>query len=262
MGRTFIPKERGKFQNNILEIENPLMTGFYGYSILNPGEEGNKLELDEKYNLIEDGIKRDIYDDWEIGWDNDEYETEVLKEINYLLINKINNAINYMYNIKKFLKSHCCDVLTCPEEYNFEKDRGFFKSRMNGNEYIYVMNRFFKENKDFIDEYLYERFTSREGFMSNYPNNWNEWYENIQNFDYVELGVLMKLILYRFNDINIKMIKESQNDMLYGEEKFEICNNIWYTIDRWIEKKSGEKTKYYKNISGKVVKIRKPECIK
>jgi len=77
-----------------------------------------------------------------------------------------------------YVKSVEFEELTSPREYNFDTDAVNLKITVD----VSAIRKFLKENRDTFAEWLKERYTSRSGFISSYPNDVESWYLDTKNF--------------------------------------------------------------------------------
>ena len=81
-----------------------------------------------------------------------------------------------------------------PRFYNFETDSIEFTFSF-GDEVKDFMEKYAKENKEIWNRYLCEHFTSRDGFYSYVPNNYEEWHEGFVDDDSRCVSVLLGWML-------------------------------------------------------------------
>lgn len=80
------------------------------------------------------------------------------------------------------------DALESPRFYNFETDRIF----------AYIdeesLQRVLKGvSTDRLRQRIRQRFTSRDGFISHYPNDLSDWPETVYDWDHNQIGTLLEL---------------------------------------------------------------------
>jgi len=228
----------------IIEIDNPMHTGFYGCSVLNAGEEGNGLEVfvqegdnDDLDGYIED---HDMY----IEYDYDKYSHEVTKEVNNLFIETINSLINELFDIEDLFINKLSDELISPKYYNFETDRSFIKIEVCRSKFDKFIDMVFKNYWDQLDKTIYDNHTSYDGFISFYTNDIKSWYNKRYDLDCNELKTVFEMLLNVSNgdDINGFNVNGLNEDLFY--ELHDICNEVFYNIGYWYESyKDGETVK-------------------
>ena len=81
-----------------------------------------------------------------------------------------------------------------PRFYNFETDSIEFTFSF-GDEVKDFMEKHAEENRETWDNYLREHFTSRDGFYSYVPNNYEEWHEGFVDDDSRCVSVLLGWML-------------------------------------------------------------------
>lgn len=79
--------------------------------------------------------------------------------------------------------------LTSPREYNFATDRIFMRVPR-----VTVARMWRKTDRKILDRITKERFTSCDGFISGYRNDWREW-GRLSEWDYNQLGTLLLAFL-------------------------------------------------------------------
>ena len=87
--------------------------------------------------------------------------------------------------------------LSSPREYNFSTDRIFAEIDLKEAE------RLFSEiDQTKLDELIKERFTSRSGFHSFYPNTLSKWGADISKWDHNQIGTLIEAHVIQHGDEN------------------------------------------------------------
>ena len=207
---------------NIKEIEilNPLHTGFYGYSILNPSEEGNGIEDSEIYNTLNEfniSEKEDIY----IEYNYKKYQIEVSSQVNDYFINLINEIIYDLFDIEDLLSKKLSEVLVSPKYYNFETDRSFMTVCFNTLKFNQFIDKVYNTYYDELKTYIKDHFTSYDGFMSFYSPDIKEWKAKNYDLDHNELSSIFQVL------INVYDYKDSE-DIL--NDLYEIASEVFYNM--------------------------------
>lgn len=130
----------------------PVFNGFYE-TVFAPDED---LVIESPYT----------YDNY--IFDYDEYKERVAKAAT----NQIENKLAEILNNKGVTIGY--ENIVSPRFYNFETDSINVKYKLT-TEAIKSINTYLKTNKEAFATYIKERYTSRDGFMSFYSNNANEW---------------------------------------------------------------------------------------
>lgn len=99
----------------------------------------------------------------------------------------------YQDYAKEYAESFCAEYLDdgefaameSPREYNFATDRIFVKVPRST-----VAKLWRKTDKATLDRIVKERFTSYDGFISHYRNDWREW-GGLSEWDHNQLGTLL-----------------------------------------------------------------------
>ena len=128
----------------------PLFTGFYGSHWDEPCFDGEE----EHYNLPSDK------DFWEfVDWSA--YHNHIAKglcaEVHCLL--------------SEYVKGIEFERISSPKYYNFENDAIHCEIDIEE----FKIQTYLEDNRDAFADYLKERYTSRDGFISFYSNDVNEW---------------------------------------------------------------------------------------
>lgn len=80
-------------------------------------------------------------------------------------------------------------LMTSPREYNFQTDRLFADMPLA---LAYLMFRESRaESHETLNRLIAERFTSRSGFISHYPNSLTAWDNDLRDWDHNQLGTLL-----------------------------------------------------------------------
>lgn len=172
----------------------PLFSGFYG----------TIWESDESNFCSENDCS---YDDLIV--DNDAYEGDVVLSI-----------CNFVEANCEFIKAIEFEEIVSPREYNFRND--------SANVSIAIKKREFKKylyaNKEALDIYLKERYTSCSGFISSYGNSFEAWKEETNNFTNLDNHYLGSLLDFYFENQNIT------EDGCYANS--EVYIDAYITIDK------------------------------
>lgn len=81
-----------------------------------------------------------------------------------------------------------------PDFYNFETDIITFTLSFSDDIKSWLEN-YAANNRDDFDKYLHKNFTSRDGFYSFTPNNYDDWYNGFVDDDSICVSVLISWIL-------------------------------------------------------------------
>lgn len=80
-------------------------------------------------------------------------------------------------------------IMTSPREYNFTTDRLFATASMAFVKRLWKRSK--ADNHAALRKVIAERFTSRSGFISHYPNRLGDWPTDLADWDYNQLGTLL-----------------------------------------------------------------------
>lgn len=143
----------------------PIFSGFYGNTL---------WEID--YNYIEDFINQDrkelgLYSDYDINdinIDNSAYELDIVK--------------NFCDVLPEFMSDFIISIelqkIISPKKYNFYNDSANVIIDVN----IENIKNFIYSNKEKFIEYLKLKYTSCDGFISHYDNDFTSWEIDTKNF--------------------------------------------------------------------------------
>ena len=130
------------------------------------------------------------------------------------------------------------ESLDSPREYNFYTDRIFCYIPLESVKRLFDISA--KEDHKRLKEVIRERFTSRDGFISFYSNNLEEWVNKpIYQWDHNEIGTLLIAIAPPFDDASW----EFYEDMAYNGgfyQDWEAAVN-WKEFERLVEERRQEK---------------------
>lgn len=186
----------------------PVFPGFYGTIFESDNEE--QYEIDEiNFERSKKGLTDLKLDRFE--FDYEEYQNRIAKDCVSFIEDKL----------KGFVEKIEFQEVVSPKEYNFANDSiniGIHLSNDNKKDIIgYIL-----DHKEAFNDYIGEKYTSYDGFMSFYSNNPNDWIINFN--DWVEceheLGSYLEFILWDQYDLN---------DLMY--EMYESCEKYISTIN-------------------------------
>lgn len=172
----------------------PLFSGFYG----------TIWESDESNFCFENDC---TYDDLIV--DYDDYNKDIILGI-----------CDFVEANCEFIKSVTFENICSPKFYNF--------SNNSANVTIVIKKREFKkylnDNKEALDEYLRERYTSCSGFSSYYSNSFEAWKGETSNFVNLSGHYLGSLLQFYFDNEDITEYDAYEVNEVYIEN--------YITIDR------------------------------
>lgn len=177
--KTFLPVFSG-FYNSIWEFDDDSVL----YNVNETRQEKRLLELEncENFDIDYKGYENEIA----------EKSCEVLKE-----------------KLSDFIESIEFENIYSPKEYNFSNDSINCIIEVKHN----TIKDFIYKNKDAFCKYLKEKYTSYDGFISSYSNEFSEWKIYTSDFNWLDidthtLGAILQFIC---NQLGI------DNDALYSE---------------------------------------------
>lgn len=152
----------------------PIFAGFYN-TIFDESENfvesllNDEQEFREHYNIPEEMPWKYITDNfWECvdyQGGNLEVAQSVLEAIPKVFPDGIIHAVEWQ-------------AMRSPREYNFANDSIDCKITVN----LQALQNYIYENKAAFRGWIRERYTSRDGFISSYPNDFEGWVEDTENF--------------------------------------------------------------------------------
>ena len=193
----------------------PIFTGFYN-TIL------QLQEYDIIYNINEDREENNLS---EINFDHLEID---YKQYEIDICIKMCDVIKEKICI--FVENIIYEKIVSPKEYNFKNDSVdviIIPKTKEIKEYIY-------KNKNAFCEYLKNRYTSYDGFISHYSNNFDNWEIDTNNFTNFNinghaLGSILDFISINedIEEINIFYdVTENISNMEYLENYDKLINDI------------------------------------
>ena len=122
------------------------------------------------------------------------------------------------------------ESMQSPREYNFETDRIFCEiSEENVRKLRSVVS------DPALRQAIKERFTSRSGFISSYPNNLEDW-PPLEQWDHNELGTLLVALLDDDEDWAWKIWERMQDRNVF-DVAFDNCVN-WEVYDGFVKEEA------------------------
>lgn len=119
-----------------------------------------------------------------------------------------------------FIKSVKFENICSPKFYNFSNDSANVTITIKKREF----KKYLSDNKEALDKYLRERYTSRDGFISSYGNSFEAWKEETNNFVNLENHYLGSLLQFYFDNEEITEYDAYESNEVYIDS--------YITIDR------------------------------
>jgi hypothetical protein len=132
-----------------------------------------------------------------------------------------NDYIKEEYEIDLELKF---ESMQSPREYNFETDRIFCHISQEKAQLL-----FDNTSTPALRQAIHDRFTSRSGFISSYPNRLENWPISIEEWDHNQLGTLLVALLSDAEDYDWKIWEDMQDHNVY-DTAFDKCVD-WVRYD-------------------------------
>lgn len=181
----------------------PCFSGFYG-TIWEP-EETQEMEYvnDEREKKGLEPVKWD-----DIKFDYDDYHLQVVKGIARRL------EVDYL---KPFVQSITIEKIVSPREYNFANDSAnVIVTLCTANEKRIL--KYLSTHEDKWAQWLKDRYTSRSGFMSSYPNYIQEYMQDEPLAHEHKLGAILDFIAR--NEANENDSEGIEMDLYSNVEKY------------------------------------------
>lgn len=153
--------------------------------------------------------------DWDIEYP--EFEEKVCKEATYLLEKHVKGEIISKIDFV---------ALDSPKEYNFRTDRLVLNIEYDEDK----LTEFLIENKKDFDAYLRANWSSRSGFISFVPNNYEDFMSNFEINVAIEYYILRQLCGKEWNPEEFHYIETEYHSELY-ETADEIFYNCLFAIE-------------------------------
>jgi hypothetical protein len=190
-----------------IETYLPVFPGFYG-TIFEPNEDS---ELEYFNNLREENHLTPVSFD-QFKFDYSGYENEIAK-----------NCCNFIENeLKDYISKVEFERLKSPKEYNFYNDAIDCKISLS-DENIKAIKDFIGLHVHEFNVYIHDNYTSYDGFLSHYSNDFNEWVNDIDNcLTHIhKLGSILNFICWCL-DIN-------------QESMYEYCYDVHLEVTNYYE---------------------------
>lgn len=172
----------------------PLFSGFYG-SIW---DDVDFYGEDEYYQLPE-GIYFEDMVDWDLYHDT--------------IARKMCDFVEE--ELRPFVSEITFERIASPKYYNFENDAIYIDVQFD----VAAIQRYLYANNNEFDEYLKERYTSRDGFISYFSNSCTEWFGAWPNDTHM-VGAVLDFILHNegveepmyLDDIHVSLFYKDEID--------------------------------------------------
>lgn len=202
-----------------LEFEVPGFWGFYESNYVYSGDLEYMFFND--YDSL-DSKTKELYQrfvDYEMDWQIDQ---DFIENVCKAYVDAFNNTMSEVLPHWNPAEFNLCSM---PKYYNFESDRCFAKSIFS-NDVISDIEDYLNKHRDSFVEYIRKRFTSCDGYFSNYSNDIKDWEMPLHKMDYNELGAVIHFIL-KDSGVDVDAIN---CDAL--EELNDSCDSYEYYITR------------------------------
>lgn len=178
------------------QLDPELFPGFYESVLMLPLEDAANCLVEDLEEAGEDAK------DWNIRYqDLDKYKMEVAKYVCQRW-----NDILAESGFSEFIRNLEVKSIWSPREYNFLTDKLVCRCEIRPNRFL----RFVQEERESIQDYVYETWKSRSGFYSLVPYRYSQWEEFLDSeysqhivVDYIlcrVLGMLVEDGPFDYND--------------------------------------------------------------
>jgi hypothetical protein len=140
-------------------------------------------------------------------------------------VDYFNDYIKEEYELDLDLKF---ESMTSPREYNYDTDRIFCYITPEN-----VQKLFDATSTPALRQAIAERFTSRSGFISSYPNRLEDWDADPTTWDHNQLGTLLVALLADAEDYEWE-IWERMSDRNVFDSAFDNCVD-WEKFDELLK---------------------------
>ena len=158
----------------------PLFPGYYGTYLEPDTEEQNEIYYYNQENNTD-------YDYDNFNWFYDDY---------YKIVNI--NSCNFVEDILQkmnLIKSITYENMSSPKEYNFATDSINIEVEISAKQIAFILD-YLKEHKTNFSAYLLDHYKSRDGFLSSYSYNFDDWYNKESILHTHKLGAILQFILF------------------------------------------------------------------
>lgn len=155
----------------------------------------NKIETSTSCigHFVYDGLYETLLGEYMGGVPHDGRE-EADKVIGKLYVETLTDALNDVFGDLDDDFSLTYERTYHPRYYNFETDSIIFTFEYTDT-LRYWMLGYAATDKDAFADFLAEHYTSRSGFLSFTPNNWDDWFEGWRNNDSRCVSALIRFLI-------------------------------------------------------------------
>ena len=191
----------------------PLFPGFYN-TIFEPN--GEDCEIDEiNRQRLEKNLTEINYDDCNFNYKD--YEKNMSEDMSYKIAEYLESIFGEKIDIT-------FEKVVSPKFYNFSNDSINIEIAIDLNLVINYLESNLKEFKDYIKN----KYTSYDGFISSYSNDGLNWLNDIKTIDFEsshKLGSILDFILINEDYEAINLIEDcTDSNYLYAENYDELIN--------------------------------------
>lgn len=164
--------------NKAIETFLPIFSGYYSNDYWNTDNQEN----DELQTINQE---REAKGWKEVTWNDLKFDYQQHQEE---LSKAITTAVEEL--MEDYIESITFQKLVSPKFYNFTNDSISVEIVPR----VEVISTYLKDNAENFEKYLKEKYTSRDGFTSSYPNNTKEYMEGNPLEDKHKLGSILDFI--------------------------------------------------------------------
>lgn len=175
-------------QESESEFEVPGFWGLYESSYVYSGD--LEYMFFDNYDSLDNKTK-ELYQkfiDYEMDW---QIDNEFIENVCKTYVDSFNSVMNDVLPHWNPAEFNLCSM---PKYYNFQTDRCFAKAIFS-DDVVNDIETYLKNHRDNFIKYIKNRFTSCDGYFSNYSNDIEDWDIPLYKMDYNELGAVIHFIL-------------------------------------------------------------------
>ena len=217
-----------------ISIDVPGFWGFYCSSYT----ENTDLEyfFFNDYDCLDDKTKA-LYREFMDRKADYSFDSDFINNVCRIYVEKFDERVR---DVIKSWESSEFEMCSMPKYYNFECDRCFAKVLITDDVEEEIMDYLEAHHQEW-EQYIRRRFTSGDGFFSNYSNNIEDWQMPIRKMDWNELAAVIDFILRSedvdYNDINCQTYEELSGQGL--DYDFYIVNKNQAALNEFIIENGG-----------------------
>ncbi len=189
----------------------------------------------ESYLPLFDGFYSTLFEycreDGDIEWHNQEHQTDLnyddfnwnYTERNDRISEQVCSIVNGLLSDEDINMTINFQKLVSPKYYNFTNDSINCEYVISQKEYDLIVD-YLKSNWTEFENWIKDRYTSRDGFISSHSNNAEIWINNMKSESHLEhnFGSVLEFILQNQDYYSSSVYDEIQDDYIDFEPKKEL----------------------------------------